>query len=153
MNEFLSTIYQSPNWFFMTLGGILLICELLSACSGYALWSGIAALVVGLFAWVIPLSWSTLWLLFAIFTLIAAYLWWMWLKKHNQKQPIAEQLNQPQKALIGIKTVVVEPIQLGSGRVKINDGTWPAKCQEDLPKGTPVQIVAVEGLVVQVVKI
>lgn len=145
MTDFLSALYYSPHWVFLALGGILLIAELLGT-GGYALWSGIAAIVVGVIAWIAPLPWPVLWILFAIFTLISAYIWWLWLKRNGNDKAKKGQLNQPQQDLIGIKTIVVESIINGSGRVKIKDGTWSAKCETNLVTGTPVEVVAVDGL-------
>ena len=55
MSDFLMVIYDSPHWVFIALGGLLLIAELLGT-GGYALWSGIAAIAVGLIAWILPLD-------------------------------------------------------------------------------------------------
>ncbi|MDF7670201.1 NfeD family protein [Orbaceae bacterium ESL0721] len=151
MAEFLSTLYQSPSYFFLALGGILLLCELFGA-NGYALWSGVAAILTGLIALIAPLFWTVLWVIFACLTLISAYLWWLWLTKFDHKSRKTETLNQPQKALIGVKTIVVEPIINGSGRVKIKDGSWSASCRENLPSGTPVRVVDVDGLTLKVEK-
>jgi len=152
MTEFLSAIYTNPQWIFIALGGVLLIIELLGT-AGYSLWSGISAFIVGLIAWIIPLSWPILWVLFAIFTLVTAYVWWLWLKKHGGDRAEKGTINQPQKDLIGIKTVVVEPIKNGYGRVKIKDGTWPANCNEDLATGQRVEVIAVDGLMLTVIKL
>jgi Membrane protein implicated in regulation of membrane protease activity len=118
MTDFLMVIYNSPHWVFFALGGILLIAELLGT-GGYALWSGMAAIIVGLIAWILPLSWPVLWILFAIFTLISAYLWWAWLKKRDNNKSSKVEINQPQQELIGIRTIVTDAITNGSGRVKI----------------------------------
>jgi inner membrane protein len=149
MTDSFIVIYNSPHWIFMALGGILLIIELLGT-AGYGLWSGIAAIVVGLIAWVVPLSWTTLWILFAIFTLISAYLWWVWLKKRGKDKSDKGELNQPQQELIGIRTTVTDAITNGSGRVKIKDGTWSAKCNQDLEVGQHVIVTAVNGLTLTV---
>lgn len=151
MTEFLSAIYTNPHWVFIALGGILLIIELLGT-GGYSLWSGISAFIVGLIAWIIPLSWPILWILFAIFTLITAYVWWVWLKKHGGDKAEKGTLNQPQKDLIGIRTIVVEPIKNGYGRVKIKDGTWSAQSEEDMEIGAKVTVVAVDGIMLKVVR-
>ncbi|OCG28340.1 hypothetical protein A9G11_11015 [Gilliamella sp. wkB108] len=149
MTDFLSAIYSSPHWVFIALGGLLLIAEVLGT-AGYGLWSGIAAIIVGLIAWLLPLSWSSLWILFAIFTLISAYLWWLWQKRSDQRKSKKEAINQPQKDLIGVRTIVTEAITNGSGRVKIKDGSWFATCDVDLAKGTPVEVIAIDDLVLTV---
>lgn len=151
MTEFLSVIYENPHWFFIALGGVLLIIELLGT-GGYSLWSGISAFIVGIIAMILPLSWPMLWILFAIFTLLTAYLWWIWLKRNNKDKSTKGQLNQPQQDLIGIRTIVVEPIKNGSGRIKIKDGTWSAICNEDLDIGQQVIVTEVNGIILTVEK-
>lgn len=149
MTDFALIIYNSPHWVFFILGGILLIAELL--CSGgYLLWSGIAAIIVGLIAWCLPLSWPILWILFSIFTLVSAYIWWGWLKKKGQDRSSKGEINQPQQDLIGTKTVVTKAIVNGSGRVKIKDGTWSATCDKDLPVGQVVIVTSVDGITLNV---
>jgi inner membrane protein len=149
MNDFFMVFYNSPHWVFIALGGILLIIELLGT-GGYGLWSGIAAIIVGLIAWILPLSWPLLWILFAILTLVSAYLWWVWLKKQGKDKSSKGEINQPQQDLIGIKTVVTDAIVNGSGRVKIKDGTWSARCDKDLKVGQSVIIIAVDGIMLSV---
>jgi len=44
-----------PHWFWISLGCLLLAAEMLGA-SGYLLWSGVAAVLVGLIVWVVPVD-------------------------------------------------------------------------------------------------
>lgn len=50
-------IIAHPHWFWLTLGGLLLAAEMLGT-SGYLLWSGLAAVIVGLIEWFVPVSWT-----------------------------------------------------------------------------------------------
>ncbi|WP_237397654.1 NfeD family protein [Gilliamella sp. Pas-s25] len=152
MTDFFMVFYNSPHWVFIALGGILLIAELLGT-GGYGLWSGIAAIIVGLIACVLSLSWPILWILFAILTLVSAYLWWLWLKKQGKDKSAKGAINQPQQDLIGIKTVVTDAIINGSGRVKIKDGTWSARCDQDLNVGQRVEVISVDDLILNVLPI
>ncbi|QYN44776.1 MULTISPECIES: NfeD family protein [unclassified Gilliamella] len=150
MADNFTVIYYYPHWIFIALGGILLIAELLGT-GGYLLWSGIAAISVGLIAWFIPfLSWPILWILFSILTLVSAYLWYVWLKSKGKHLSKKGELNQPQHDLIGIKTVVTDAIVNGSGRVKIKDGTWSARCNKDLSVGQSVVVTSVDGIILNV---
>ncbi|OCF95431.1 NfeD family protein [Gilliamella sp. wkB308] len=149
MADFFTVIYNSPHWIFIALGIIFLIAELLGI-GGYALWCGISAICVGIIAWVIPLSWPTLWFLFSIFTVVSVYLWYVWLKSKGKHRSSKNQINQPQHDLIGIKTVVTDAIVNGSGRVKIKDGTWSARCNQDLPVGQSVIVTSVDGIILSV---
>ena len=146
-----ATMNNSPHWFFLILSGILLIVELLGT-SGYSLWSGVSAFFVAIIAWIIPFSWTSLWIIFAILTMVTAYVWFLWLKHKNMNQLKKRALNQPKSDLIGIKTVVVEAITNGNGRVKINDGTWMATSDQNLAVGERVKVVDVDGLILKVNK-
>ncbi len=54
----LEQIAANPHWFWLSLGGLLLAAEMLGA-SGYLLWSGVSALVVGAIVWLLPqLGWE-----------------------------------------------------------------------------------------------
>ena len=151
MAEFLTALYSNPSWVFIALGGVLLIIELLGT-GGYSLWSGISAFIVGSLAWIVPFSWSMLWILFAIFTLLTAYVWYLWLKRNGKDKSERGVLNQPQRDLIGLKTVVVEAIINGHGRIKVNDSTWMAKSEQNFNIGEYVTVVDFDGNILKVVK-
>lgn len=54
----LEQIAANPQWFWVSLGGLLLAAEMLGA-SGYLLWSGVSAVIVGVIIWLLPeLSWE-----------------------------------------------------------------------------------------------
>lgn len=53
----LQNLMATPHLFWLSLGGLLLAAELVGA-SGYLLWSGVAAALVGLVTWILPLQWE-----------------------------------------------------------------------------------------------
>ncbi len=69
-----------PHIFWLSLGGLLLAAEMLGG-NGYLLWSGVAAVITGLVVWLVPLGWEWQGVMFAILTLLAAWLWWKWLSR------------------------------------------------------------------------
>ena len=73
-------ILAHPHLFWLSLGGLLLAAEMLGG-SGYLLWSGVAGVVTGALTWLLPLSWEWQGTLFAVLTLLAAWLWSKWLRK------------------------------------------------------------------------
>ncbi|MFC0226848.1 NfeD family protein [Serratia aquatilis] len=143
----LEQITANPYWFWITLGGLLLAAEMLGA-SGYLLWSGISAVLVGLLVWLLPqLDWEWQGAVFAVITIAVAYLWWYWLRKRSTASTSGSQvLNQRNRQLIGTRATLTEPMQNGLGRVNIGDSSWRAQANEDLPVGTEVEVVAVEGV-------
>jgi membrane protein implicated in regulation of membrane protease activity len=53
--------------------------------NGYLLWSGVAGVVTGALTWLLPLSWEWQGTLFAVLTLLAAWLWSRWLRKRVKR--------------------------------------------------------------------
>ncbi|MBH2718413.1 NfeD family protein [Serratia ureilytica] len=143
----LELIAANPLWFWLSLGGVLLAAEMLGA-GGYLLWSGVAALLVGALIWLLPpLSWEWQGVIFAVLTVVVAYLWWYWLRRRpaaaSGGSPV---LNQRNRQLIGTRATLTEPMHNGMGRINIGDSSWRAHAAEDLPAGTEVEVVAVEGV-------
>lgn len=143
----LELIAANPLWFWLSLGGVLLAAEMLGA-GGYLLWSGVAALLVGALIWLLPpLSWAWQGMIFAVLTVVVAYLWWYWLRRRpataSGGSPV---LNQRNRQLIGTRATLTEPMHNGMGRINIGDSSWRAQAAEDLPADTEVEVVAVEGV-------
>jgi len=135
---------QDPHLFWLSLGGVLLAAELLGA-SGYLLWSGIAAALVGIITWLVPLPWAWQGVSFAILTMLAAYFWWHWLKRRPARADGNSELNQRGRQMIGLKVTLLEPVVNGFSRVNIGDSTWRVSAKEELPQGQRVQVIDVEG--------
>ncbi|MEM0672984.1 NfeD family protein [Dickeya oryzae] len=144
----MAQVLENAHWFWLSLGGLLLAAEMLGA-AGYLLWSGVAALLTGILAWLLPLDWAWQCIAFAVLTVIAALLWWQWLRRRLEKQP-SPVLNQRGQQLIGLHTTLSEPLINGFGRVSIGDSSWRIQAEQDLPAGTVVEITAVEGITLQV---
>ncbi|KAB8309986.1 NfeD family protein [Erwinia endophytica] len=143
-------LLATPWWGWLTVGGILLAAEMLGT-SGYLLWSGIAALLVSLLVWLVPLSWEWQGISFAVLTILSAVGWYHWLKGHNRNQPPSF-LNQRGKQMIGRKLTLNEPLVDGFGHVNIGDSSWRVVAKEDFPAGTHVTVVAVEGITLRIIK-
>lgn len=140
-------IAANPQWFWISLGGLLLAAEMLGA-SGYLLWSGLSAVLVGIVVWLLPqLNWEWQGAIFAVLTIAVAYLWWYWLRQRPAAATSGSQvLNQRNRQLIGTRATLTEPMHNGLGRINIGDSSWRAQANEDLPIGTEVEVVAVEGV-------
>lgn len=90
-----------PHIFWLSLGGLLLAAEMLGG-NGYLLWSGVAAVITGLVVWLLPLGWEWQGVMFAVLTLLAAWLWWKWLSRRVREQKHSDShLNQRGQQLIG----------------------------------------------------
>ena len=143
----LEQIAANPHWFWLSLGGLLLAAEMLGA-SGYLLWSGVSAVVVGAIVWLLPqLAWEWQGVIFSVLTVVVAYLWWYWLRQRPAAPSSGSQvLNQRNRQLIGTRATLTEPMHNGMGRINIGDSSWRAQASEDLVVGTEVEVIAVEGI-------
>lgn len=142
----LAVIVMHPHWFWLTLGGLLLIAEMLGT-NGYLLWSGIAAVAVGLVRWLTPFSWEGQGLLFALLTLLAVGIWYRWLARRQRKPST---LNQRGAQMIGMQLTLSDSLVNGLGHVQIGDSSWRVQAASDLPAGTQVTVVALEGITLRI---
>lgn len=141
-------IIAHPHWFWLTLGGLLLAAEMLGT-SGYLLWSGIAAVLVGLVEWLAPFSWTAQGTLFALLTLVCVYLWYRWMR-HRERHQQPNSLNQRGNQLIGTHLTLDAPLINGIGHVKLGDSSWRVQADQDLPAGTQVIVTGVEGITLHI---
>lgn len=136
--------------FWLSLGGLLLAAEMLGG-NGYLLWSGVAAVITGLTVWLLPVGWEWQGVMFAVLTLLAAWLWWKWLAKRVREQkPADRQLNQRGQQLVGRRFMLESGLVNGRGHVRVGDSSWPVSATEDLAGGTLVEVIAVEGITLHV---
>lgn len=146
----IALIIAHPHVFWLTLGGLLLAAEMLGS-NGYLLWSGVAGVLTGLLTWAIPFSWEWQGTLFAVLTLLAAWLWSKWLRKRmRQQRPADAQLNQRGQQLVGRRFTLDNALENGRGHVRVGDSSWPVIADEDLAAGSKVEVVAVEGITLRV---
>lgn len=145
----IALILSHPHAFWLSIGGLLLAAEMMGA-SGYLLWSGIAAVLTGALVWVLPLGWEWQGACFAVLTVISAWLWWRWLSRRHNPDTGALQLNQRGNQLIGQTLVLETPLVNGRGNVRVGDSSWPVSATEDLPAGSQVTVIAVEGITLRV---
>lgn len=137
-------------WHWLVIGGVFLILEL-TTCSGFLLWIGIASFFVGVLVFFIPdmiWPWQLLW--FAFLSLVSCLCWWRYLRNFNERndQP---SLNLRSEQYIGRVLTLVSAIENGRGRVKVGDTLWRV-VGEDMPEGTKVIVVKVDGVLLYVEK-
>ncbi|MDU6390231.1 MULTISPECIES: NfeD family protein [unclassified Pantoea] len=144
----LMEIVAHPHWFWLTLGGLLLAAEMLGT-SGYLLWSGIAAVLVGIVEWLAPFSWTAQGSLFALLTLVCVYLWYRWMR-HRERHQQPNSLNQRGIQLIGTLLTLDAPLVNGIGHVRLGDSSWRVQADRDLPAGAQVIVTGVEGITLHI---
>lgn len=142
---------QLTPWHWLGLGLFFLVLELLTG-GGFLLWTGISAGLVGIIFWLVPaMSWAGQLVVFAILTVLSAILWWKYLQKRpiHSDQPM---LNRRSAQYIGREVVLTEAIVNGRGRVHLDDTMWPV-IGPDLPAGTQIKVVGVDGVLLKVKKV
>ncbi len=144
--DFISLLDGITFWHWLALGFAMLAVELLGT-AGYFLWLGISALIVGVLLSILPMSWQLQWLSFATFSLVTTWLWWRRQWKKDKQDDQARDLNQKYKQLIGRTVTIDEDFSVGLNRIHVADTTWSAQCNQVIPAGTRVKVVAVDGII------
>jgi inner membrane protein len=146
MNAWLSTLQQ--HWFWLSLGFILGAVEMI-APGFFLMWLGLAAIIVGLLAWLIPgMSIAMQVAFFAILSVLTVYAG----KKFLKDNPIESDdpmLNNRGARLTGEIVTVIEAITDGHGRVKVGDSDWNAR-GADAAVGAKVRVIGADGAVLLV---
>jgi inner membrane protein len=145
MADWLDTI--STHWFWLSLGLALGIAEML-APGFFLIWLGLAALIVGLLDWALPIAVPFQVALFAILSVLTVFAGKKFLKD-NPIETDDPKLNDRGARMTGEVVTVVEAIQDGNGRVKVGDGVWSAR-GADAGVGARVRVIGADGAVLLV---
>ena len=128
---------------------LLLMASEMAIPEMFLLWLGFAALAV--FALVLgvpelPIVWQGV--AFGVFSALSIVVYLKFFRNRNapSDRPL---LNRRGEQLVGQVHPLEQPIVDGRGRLKIGDAFWVAE-GPDLPQGTRVRIVAVDGMSLQV---
>lgn len=139
------------RWEVVAWGALALILFAAEALApgAFMLWIGIGAaavfVLVAVFA-EIPLLWQVV--AFVVLSVVSIQCYRRWGRSHDcqSDQPL---LNRRAEQLIGRVVVLDQAIIAGKGRAKVDDAFWVV-AGPDLPAGSPVRVVAVEGMTLKV---
>ncbi|HAU80906.1 NfeD family protein [Stenotrophomonas sp. TWI273] len=139
------------RWEVVAWGALALVLFAAEALApgAFMLWIGIGAaavfVLVAVFA-EIPLLWQVV--AFVVLSVVSIQCYRRWGRSHDRQsdQPL---LNRRAEQLIGRVVVLDQGIVAGKGRAKIDDAFWVV-AGPDLPAGSPVRVVAVEGMTLKV---
>ncbi|EOL8947085.1 NfeD family protein [Cronobacter dublinensis] len=140
----MTLILSHPHVFWLCLGGLLLAAEMLGG-NGFLLWSGVAAVATGLLAWLLPMGWEWQGVSFALLMLVAVWLWWRLLSRRAGPRS-DNALNQRGNQLVGQRFTLTQALINGRGQLTVGDSVWPVIADSDLPAGTAVEVVAIDGI-------
>jgi len=119
------------------------------APGAFMLWIGIGAAAVFVLVAVfgdIPLLWQVV--AFVLLSVVSIQCYRHW-GRGRDRQSDAPLLNRRAEQLVGRVVVIDQDIVAGKGRAKIDDAFWVV-AGPDLPAGTRVRVVTVEGMTLQV---
>ncbi len=147
----MATFAENPALWWLTAGFLILILEMLSG-SLFFLWMSAAMFLTGAATWAFGLSPNGQMLLFALASVASVYGWRRYRPlKDMEQRDVADGINNRMAGFIGRELLLEEPMHSGMGRVRLDDSFWKAEGPaEDLPAGTRVRVVAVEGLTIKV---
>lgn len=117
----------------------------------HLLWIACAALLVNLLTISVSLHMLWLWFVLASTTLVGVIICYRWRLLRRAEAPPPIELEQPGRQLIGCHTRLESPLINGSGRLKVGNTIWPVVSSEDLPSGSEVVVVEIEGITLRVV--
>ena len=145
MAEWLDSI--STHWFWLSLGLILGVAEMV-APGFFLMWLGLAAIIVGVLDYFLPITVAYQVAMFAILSVLTVFAG----KKFLAENPIETtdpKLNDRGARLTGEIVEVVEAIADGHGRVKVGDSVWSAR-GADAAIGARVRVTGADGAVLLV---
>ncbi len=135
-------------WHWWILAAALIAIELL-APGIFFLWLGIAAAITGLIKLLIPgFGWEFQAVIFSISAFIAIWGGRVWIGRH-QTTSDKPNLNRRGAEYVGRHFELADPIVSGSGKLDIDGVIWRI-AGADMPVGTRVTVVAVDGALLRV---
>ncbi len=143
----MENLVNNYGWWLLAL--ILVGAEMI--LPGYfMLWIGIAAGAMGIVMLVAPgLPTIAQAIVFALLSIAACLVYWKFIRPLAEQRNDQPLLNRRGKKLVGERFVLIEAIVNGRGKVKVGDGQWLAE-GPDLPVGSEVEVIAVDGTALRV---
>lgn len=137
-------------WFWWVLALVLLGIEIV-APGFFFLWMAISGFITGAALLLMPsLSQEIQVFIFSILSVVSFAVWKFYFNKHpiQSDQPL---LNKRGAQYIGRIFTLIEPIENGQGKVKVDDSIWKVH-GEDCAVNSKVKVIAVNGTVFEVEK-
>jgi membrane protein implicated in regulation of membrane protease activity len=128
---------------------LLLFAAEALAPGAFMLWMGFAATVVFVAVWVVPgIPILIQAVAFGVLSFISVQVYRTWFRR-GERPSDRPLLNRRAEQLVGRVVILDQAIGGGRGRAKIDDAFWVVD-GPDLPAGSAVRIVAVDGMTLKV---
>jgi membrane protein implicated in regulation of membrane protease activity len=135
-------------WHWWVLAIILIVLEVFSPAA-FFLWLGVAAGIVGVFVLIEPgMFWDWQIGLFAVFSVVSTVIGRR-LFVGKQSETDHPRLNRRGEQYIDRTFTLDEPVINGTGKIKVDDTTWKIT-GNDMPAGTKVRVIGVDGVVLKI---
>lgn len=142
---------QLVFWHWFALALILAILDVVIGANFLFVWCGFAAAIVGIVLLIFPMMpWEYQLCLFGVGVLASLFLWRFY-SKRVFKSFKPNTLNQRSRQYIGRLFTLETEITNGVGRIRVEDTIWRVE-GPDLPVGTQVKVIDVDGVVLKVQK-
>ena len=138
----LAWLVSLGTWDWFILAALLFLLEVL-APGMFMLWLGLAAVIMGIVASTIVLSWQVQLIGFAVLALVLVPAWRHFATK-VEKPAESPFLNRRAEGYVGRIFTLDKPIVDGSGAVRIDDTIWRVS-GPDCPAGSRVRVAGTDG--------
>lgn len=133
----------------LILGVLLLVLEVVTGTT-YILWPAVAALIVGIIVFILPLAWEMQFLLFFVLSGILLVVGHKFVRPKMQGGEPSD-LNDRARTMVGMRVKAVADFETGLGRVQVGDTQWRASIFEGNPAaGAELRVMSVKGTTLQV---
>jgi membrane protein implicated in regulation of membrane protease activity len=129
---------------------VLGIIEVTVGANFFLMWCGLSALLVAGLAYVFPIGLKLQIIVFSLVTIAVVLIWQKFKPKFITKQP-KTLLNQRANQYLNREFYLEEAIINGFGKVKVDDSSWRVE-GPNLPEGTKVKVIGVDGTLLKVQK-
>jgi membrane protein implicated in regulation of membrane protease activity len=152
MDRLVYLLLHINEWYWFGFAVILVIFEVLLGANFFLLWLAISACAVGVFKLFLPALGGEWQLLIFALESIACLIWWNVHLKNMPNTSDQPNLNRRSEQYIGRTITLNEAIVNGRGKVHVDDSFWRIE-GPDLPAGTSVKVIGVDGVVLKVAKV
>ena len=138
-------------WHWWAFAIVLLIVETLAPGS-FFMWMGVSAGIVGvILAFAPDMGWQLQVVIFTVFS-VATIVGWRYYLQRNPTETDEPLLNRRGSQYVGRTFELTEEMALGRGKISVDDTTWRAEYDAggDLPAGSHVKVIAIDGTTLKV---